>query len=229
MLKEKMKSWKHIFKLDPAKSINDADLNKIKQSQTDALIIGGTDNIEATDVIDLLLRLTDTSLPVILEVSTMKAIVPGFDYYFIPLVLNSQDKKWMMDIHHHAIKEYKEYLDYADYFLEGYCIFNEDAKVFKKTNCKKPTTEDAVAYAYMAENFFKLPSFYIEYSGKYGDVDIVKAVKAELKETLLFYGGGIKTLQGAKEMSAHADVIIVGNVIYENIDQAIETTKINEK
>ncbi len=226
MLKEKVKGWQHIFKLDPAKKINDDDLEKIKQSDTDALIVGGTDNIEAEDVIDLLLRLTDTSLPVILEVSTMDAIVPGFDYYFIPLVLNSKDKKWMMDIHHEAIKEYKEYLDFAELFIEGYCIFNEDAKVYQKTNCSKPTVEDAVAYAYMAEHFFKLPSFYIEYSGKYGDIDIVRQVSEELNDTLLFYGGGITTLNQAKEMKQYADVIIVGNVIYEDINQAIETTKV---
>lgn len=227
-MNEQFKSWQHIFKLDPAKKISESDLDKIKQSQTDALIIGGTDNIEAEGVMDLLLRLTDTSLPVILEISTMEAIVPGFDYYFIPLVLNSQDKKWMMDIHHDAIKEYKEYLDYADYFLEGYCIFNEEAKVYQKTNCKMPTIEDAVAYAYMAENFFKLPSFYIEYSGKYGDVNVVKKVSEELDNTLLFYGGGIKSLAQAKEMSNYADVIVVGNIIYEDIELALETTKINQ-
>src|SRR5690625_5709823 len=99
MLKEKVKSWQHIFKLDPAKNIPKKDLDKIKQSNTDALIVGGTDNIEAEDVIDLLLELSDTSIPIILEISNIEAIVPGFDYYFIPVVLNSQDKKWMMDIH----------------------------------------------------------------------------------------------------------------------------------
>src|SRR5690625_7297835 len=73
----------------------------------------------------------------------------------------------MMDIHHEVIKEYREYLDFAEFLVEGYCIFNEDAKVYQKTNCTKPTVEDALAYAYMAENFFNLPSFYIEYSGQY--------------------------------------------------------------
>lgn len=228
MLKEKVKSWQHIFKLDPAKNIPKKDLDKIKQSNTDALIVGGTDNIEAEDVIDLLLELSDTSIPIILEISNIEAIVPGFDYYFIPVVLNSQDKKWMMDIHHEAIKEYREYLDFAEFLVEGYCIFNEDAKVYQKTNCTKPTVEDALAYAYMAENFFNLPSFYIEYSGQYGDVDIVKQASEVLNETLLFYGGGITTLEQAKEMKQYADVIIVGNVIYEDIDQAIETTKVKK-
>src|SRR5699024_1141994 len=155
--------------------------------------------------------------------SNIEAIVPGFDYYFIPVVLNSQDKKWMMDIHHEAIKEYREYLDFAECLAEGYCIFNEDAKVYQKTNCTKPTVEDALAYAYVAENFVNLPGCYVEYSGKYGDVDIVREASEVLNDTLLLYGGGITTLEHAKEMKQYADVIIVGNVIYEDIDQAIET------
>ena len=77
-------------------------------------------------------------------------------------------------------------------------------------------------------DFSKLPSFYIEYSGKYGDVDVVKRVSEELNETLLFYGGGIKSLAQAKEMSTYADVIIVGNIIYEDIELALETTKIKQ-
>src|SRR5690625_7552671 len=118
MLKEKVKSWQHIFKLDPAKNIPKKDLDKIKQSNTDALIVGGTDNIEAEDVIDLLLELSDTSIPIILEISVIEAIVPGFDYYFIPVVLNSQDKKWIMNIHLEAIKECSKYIELSKFLVE---------------------------------------------------------------------------------------------------------------
>src|SRR5699024_10390 len=110
-------------------------------------------------------------LPIILEISNIEAIVPGFDYYFIPVVLNSQDKKWMMDIHHEAIKEYKEYLDFAEFLVEGYCIFNEDAKVYQKTNCTKTAVEVALAYAYMAENVFNLATFIIRNSRQYSNID----------------------------------------------------------
>src|SRR5699024_4001058 len=118
MLKEKVKSWQHIFKLDPAKNIPKKDLDKIKQSNTDALIVGGTDNIEAEDVIDLLLELSDTSIPIILEISNIEAIVSGFEYYFIPVVLNSQDKKWMMEIHHIGITQYEENPSMYDLLVE---------------------------------------------------------------------------------------------------------------
>src|SRR5699024_11561345 len=99
------------------------DLDKIKQSNTDALIVGGTDNIEAEDVIDLLLELSDTSLPIILEISNMEAIVPGFDYYFIQVVLNRQDKKCIMDIHHEAIKKYKKKIELVELLFIDIFIF----------------------------------------------------------------------------------------------------------
>ena len=40
-----IKLWRHVFKLDPAKSITDDDLMKVCESGTDAIIIGGTDNV----------------------------------------------------------------------------------------------------------------------------------------------------------------------------------------
>ena len=75
----------------------------------------------------------------------------------------------------------------------------------------------------MAEKMFNLPIFYLEYSGKYGDVAIVAEVKKMLDKTVLFYGGGIEGPAQAEEMAQHADVIVVGNAIYENMDEALKT------
>jgi len=217
--------WQHVFKLDPAKEISDEDLERICESETDAVIIGGTDHITLDGVLDLLYRVRRFMLPCILEVSTMEAITPGFDYYFIPSVFNSQDKKWFLDIQHEAIKQYQSLINWDELIVEGYCILNESSKAFKKTNCKQIDKEDVVAYALMAEKFFKLPIFYIEYSGTYGDVNIVKRVKEQLQETKLFYGGGIETFEQAKEMKQYADVIVVGNVIYDDIEAALDTVR----
>ena len=77
----------------------------------------------------------------------------------------------------------------------------------------------------MAEHIFKLPIFYIEYSGTYGDPNLVKKVNEELKETTFFYGGGITTVEQAKEMKQYADVIVVGNSIYTNFKEALKTVE----
>lgn len=218
-----MKQWKHIFKLDPAKEISDEHLEMICESGTDAVIVGGTDNITLEAVLDLLASIRQYSVDCILEVSSMEAITPGFDYYFIPMVMNSTEKKWMMDIQHEAVKQYKDMINWDELIVEGYCILNKEAKAFKKTNCFIPDTDDVIAYAYMAERMFQLPIFYMEYSGTYGDSTLVKKVSKELNHTLLFYGGGIESKEQAQEMKTYADVIVVGNIIYENIKEALET------
>lgn len=224
-LQNEINNWQHVFKLDPAKEISDEDLERICESGTDAVIVGGTDNVTLDGVLDLLYRIRRFALPCALEVSTMDAITPGFDAYFIPTVLNSRDKKWVIDIQHEAIKQFGNLINWEELFVEGYCILNEESKAFQKTNSTMPTDEDVMAYALMAEKFLNLPIFYIEYSGTYGDVQLVEKVKNQLNETKLFYGGGIETLSQAKEMKKFADVIVVGNVIYSNIEAALQTVR----
>ena len=217
--------WKHVFKLDPAKEISDDHLEQLCESGTDAIIIGGTDNITIDAVLELMYRVRRYALPCILEISEMEAISPGFDYYFIPMVLNSTEKKWMMDIHHQAIKEYKKMMNWDEVFMEGYCILNPESKAYQKTNCSLPDDEDVISYAFMTEYIFHLPIFYLEYSGTYGDPELVKKVRKELNKTKLFYGGGITTAEQAKEMKQYADVIVVGNSIYTNFTEALQTVK----
>lgn len=217
--------WDHLFKLDPAKEISDEHLDLICESGTDAIIVGGTDNVTLDGVLDLLSRIRRHTVPCILEISTMDTVTPGFDYYFIPMVLNSTEKKWMMDIQHEAIKQYKDIMDWNEMFVEGYCILNQEAKAFTKTNCDMPDEDDVTAYAYMAEHIFHLPIFYMEYSGAYGDPSLVEKVKNQLNNTKLFYGGGIENNFQAREMKEQADAIIVGNIIYTDIKKALKTVK----
>jgi len=221
-----LKEWKHIFKLDPAKEISDEDLEAICESGTDAVMVGGTDDVTLDGVLDLLSRIRRNHMvPLILEVSSTEAMTPGFDCYFIPMVLNSREKKWMMDVQHQAVKEYIDMMEYSEIAFEGYCILNEDAKAFQYTNCSPADAGDVEAYAYMAEHVFHLPILYLEYSGKYGDPEIVKQAKEQLNQTTLIYGGGIDNEETAIEMKEHADIIVVGNSIYTNIKQALKTVQ----
>ncbi|WP_144555304.1 heptaprenylglyceryl phosphate synthase [Bacillus sp. X1(2014)] len=222
------REWRHVFKLDPNKELSDDQLEIICESGTDAIIVGGTDGITLENVLDLMARIRRYSVPCVLEVSTIETVTPGFDLYFIPTILNSSDPKWITGLHHQAVKEFGEIMDWEEIVMEGYCILNEECKAAKLTNANTElTNEEVTAYAVMAEKMFHLPIFYIEYSGKYGDLNLIADVKKSLEKTILFYGGGISTIEQAKEMAKHADVIVVGNAIYEKFDLALETVKIN--
>lgn len=218
--------WKHVFKLDPAKDIDEEALEKLCESGTDAIIVGGTDNITIDGVLDLLARVRRFSVPVVLEVSDLESITPGYDFYFIPTVLNSTNTTFVKDLHHAAIKEYGMFMNWDEIIAEGYCVLNPDCKVAQLTEAKTDLEdEDVVAYAQMAEELFHLPIFYMEYSGTYGDPDLVYEVSRVLKNTTLIYGGGITSIEQAKAMASYADIVVVGNVIYDDLKTALKTVK----
>ncbi|MGM0899085.1 MAG: heptaprenylglyceryl phosphate synthase [Bacillota bacterium] len=219
-------TWRHVFKLDPAKEISAGHLDRICESGTDAILIGGSDDVTLDNVLELMARVRRYSVPVALEVSTVESVTPGFDYYFIPTVLNSSDPKWIKGLHHEAIREYGEIMDWTEIVPEGYCILNPDCKAASLTGADASLTEeDVLGYARMAEHFFRLPVFYLEYSGMFGDPELVKKTASVLSDTRLFYGGGIDSAERAKEMAAISDTVVVGNIIYEDINKALATVK----
>ena len=221
------REWRHVFKLDPNKELSDQDLEKICESGTDAVIVGGTDNVTLENVLNLMARIRRYTVPCVLEVSSVETVTPGFDLYFIPTILNTSDAKWITGLHHQAVKEFGEIMNWEEIVMEGYCILNEECKAAKLTNANTNlSVEDVKAYAMMAEKMFYLPIFYLEYSGAYGDVDMVAEVKKTLRDnTILFYGGGITSPEQARQMSEFADVTVVGNVIYDNLQAALGTVK----
>lgn len=222
-----IREWRHAFKLDPSKEISDEQLEKVCESGTDAVIIGGTDDVTLDNVLHLLSRVRRYAVPCVLEISNLEMITPGFDLYFIPTVLNSPDAKWIVGLHREAVKEYGQFLNWDEIVILGYCILNEDSKAAKITRADASLSrEDVRAYAELAENMFHLPVFYLEYSGKYGGPEMAAAAKDVLNKTRLFYGGGIRTLKQAEEMAAVADTIIVGNAIYEDFEEALRTVDI---
>lgn len=220
------KSWQHVFKLDPAKEISDEHLEKICESGTDGILVGGSDDVTEDGVLDLLARVRRYSVPVILEVSTIESVTPGYDYFFIPTVLNSTKTEWVKDLHHEAIKEFGELMNWDELVAEGYVILNPDCKAATLTTAKTDLSlEDVVAYARMAEHYFKLPILYLEYSGMYGSEEVVEAVSHELEQTQLFYGGGISEPEQAQKMAQYADTVVVGNIIYTDLKKALKTVK----
>lgn len=219
-----VREWKHVFKLDPNKQIADDQLEQICESGTDAIIIGGTDGVTLEDVLDLMARVRRYTVPCILEISSIETVTPGFDLYFIPTVLNSKDSKWITGLHQQAVKEYGDIMNWEEFSFLGYCILNKECKAARLTDANTELSkEDVVAYGMVAEKMFRLPIFYLEYSGSYGDPTVVAEVKKKLESTVLFYGGGITNREQAIEMAEFADVVVVGNIIYEDLEKALQT------
>ncbi|BDG78943.1 MULTISPECIES: heptaprenylglyceryl phosphate synthase [Bacillus] len=215
--------WKHVFKLDPNKDLPDEQLEILCESGTDAVIIGGSDGVTEDNVLRMLSQVRRFLVPCVLEVSAIEAIVPGFDLYFIPSVLNSKNPDWIVGMHQKAMKEYGELMSMEEIVAEGYCIVNPDCKAAALTEADTNLNhDDIIAYARVSE-LLRLPVFYLEYSGALGDIEAVKKTKAVLETSTLFYGGGIKDAETALQYAEHADVIVVGNAVYENFDEALKT------
>lgn len=221
--------WKHVFKLDPDKSISDPELEALCESGSDAIIVGGTQRVTFDNTLDLLARIRRYAIPCVLEVSNREAIVPGFDHYFIPFVLNAYDPHWMLEPHVEAVKELGKMIPWQDVTMIGYCVLNPDAAVAKLTKAKTElTTQDIVAYGRLAYHLLGFSYFYLEYSGMRGESAQISDVYRTLKQEVglhLFYGGGIQNAAQAEQFCQVADTIVIGNAIYESFDDARETIK----
>jgi phosphoglycerol geranylgeranyltransferase len=97
---------------------------------------------------------------------------------------------------------------------QSYVVQNPDCDAADEAG----VTEDDIldrdqmkARARYAEHLLGAPIFYIEYSGEYGDTDVVEAAANVLKNTHLRYGGGIENTDQVEEMlEAGADSVVVG-------------------
>ena len=211
-----LREWRTILKLDPARSLSDERLAEVCAWPVDAVIVGGTGGYGAAEVAALLKRLRRYPLPVAQEISDPGTILPDFDLYFVPLILNSDDAEWIVGRQQDALKEFGRFIKGRRVFGEGYCVLNADATVAQLTGARTGlSTPDIVAFARLAQDLLCLPIFYLEYSGTYGSPEVVAAVSNVLDSTLLWYGGGICTSEQAGEMGGLANAIIIGNAVYE--------------
>jgi putative glycerol-1-phosphate prenyltransferase len=223
-----IRKWKHVFKLDPDRDISDEALDLICQSGTDAIMVGGSTGVTFDNTVDLMARIRQYELPCVLEISSQEAIVPGFDLFFIPVVLNAEDPNWIVGQHHEALKEYGSLLNWDEIIAEGYVILNSEAAAAKLTKARANLdAKDVAAYARMADKLFHMPIVYLEYSGVFGDMELVRRTRQVLENARLFYGGGIDSLAKAQQAAEVADTIVVGNIIYSDLEQALQTVNVN--
>jgi putative glycerol-1-phosphate prenyltransferase len=221
-----MKQWKHVFKLDPDKELSDGQLDRLCLSGTDAVLVGGSSGVTFDNTVDLLARIRRYEVPCVLEVSNLEAIVPGFDLFFIPVVLNARDPQWIVGHHHQALREYGAILDWQQVVTEGYIMMNAQSTAAQMTKAHTELdTKDVEAYVRLADRLFHCPIVYMEYSGIFGDMNLVSRARGLVQNARLFYGGGIDGPAKAREAAQSADTVVVGNAVYEQFEQALATVQ----
>lgn len=218
--------WRHVFKLDPEKEISDEALDAICMSGTDAIIVGGSSGVTFENTVDLMARIRRYEVDCALEVSTLDGAVPGFDGYFVPIVLNTDKSEWIIGRQIEGLKEYGSFVPWEETASQGYIILNSEATAAAVTGADTELDETAlVAHVRMGARLMQLPVIYIEYSGRFGDMGLVRAAKDAAQGAQLFYGGGIHNADTAAQAAGIADTIVVGNVIYTDLEAALSTVE----
>lgn len=225
-----MVSWqkfKHITKLDPDKNNSPEILQKAIDSNTDAIMISGTQGITKSNVNDLYKMLKDrTDKPLLIEPVSKSAIIYDIDFLYIPVVLNTPVLDWVQKMHVDWLGDLVKAdrnLPWDRVVSEGYIILNPESTVAKVTRATTDLTKEKVASFASYGQLLGLDSIYLEYSGTYGNIDTVKFTKRFMKKSKYFYGGGISTKSQSNEMLQYADTIFVGNIIYTDTNAYLET------
>jgi phosphoglycerol geranylgeranyltransferase len=222
----KWKDWVHVTKLDPDKQLKPGDIDGIAASGTDALMLSGTLNVTQENLTVLLKQVKTYNLPLVMEPAGPEAVLlQGIDYVFIPSVMNTTDVQWIVGKHRAWVQLRKGKIPWDDVVPEAYIVLNPDSSVGKVTKAifdLKP--EDVAAYTSVADHYFHFPIVYIEYSGIYGDPEVVKAASEAVDKSILYYGGGINSAEKAAQMSKYADTIVVGNAVYEQGAAVLKAT-----
>lgn len=217
-------SWRHVFKLDPDRELSDDVLEAICTSGTDAVIVGGSSGVTFENIVDLMARIRRYEVDCVLEVSTLDGAVPGFDGYFIPLVLNTNKAEWITGRQTEGLKEYGSFIPWEETAAQGYIILNADATAAKMTEAQTELSEaEVIAHVRMADRLMRLPIIYLEYSGRFGDMQLVKRARTAVAHAQLFYGGGIDNAEKARQAAETAHTVVVGNIVYSDLNAALST------
>lgn len=139
------------------------------------------------------------------ELANAPGDVRGADLPFIGSIVQSRGQEFV-----DAVVE--------NILAEGYVIQNLDSRAADVSGVSRTFSVDEVAGAALAtEAFYRFPVFYIEYSGMYGGPEDVAAAASQLDETILLYGGGIRSgAQTAEILDAGADAVVVGDCFHDD-------------
>lgn len=221
--------WDHIVKIDPDKSLVDGeDYEDVCRTGTDAIEVGGTTGMTEEKMQAVVEACSEHDVPLYIEPGVDATVVhtDSLDGYLIPIVFNAGDVSWMTGAHKEWVR-LDDGIDWARTNTEAYIVLNPDSSVatYTQANCDLDA-DDVAAYATIAERMFGQEIVYVEYSGTFGDPEIVAAAGDALDEATLFYGGGIHDYDSAREMGERADTVVVGDLVHEEgVDAVRETVR----
>jgi phosphoglycerol geranylgeranyltransferase len=220
----KWKTWAHVTKLDPDKNLTEDQVAEIATSGTDALMLSGTLNITQENMQALRDQVKEYGLPLVVEPAGPESVIlEEIDLLFIASVMNTDKSQWIVGKH----KEWalNSTVPWPRVIPEAYIVLNPASSVARVTGADcSITAKEVAAYAEIADHYFQFPVVYIEYSGTYGNPEVVKAAAQVIDNAVLYYGGGIDSGAKAAEMAQYADTIVVGNAVYDRGVQALIET-----
>ncbi|WP_435147931.1 phosphoglycerol geranylgeranyltransferase [Halobaculum sp. P14] len=219
--------WDHVLKVDPDKELyGDDTFADVCETGTDAIEIGGTLDITEEKMNRVVAACAEHDVPLFQEPSN-PGVVTGadaLDGYLIPTVFNAGEPFWITGAHKEWVRIADE-MDWDRTHTEAYIVMNPDASVAELTGADCDLdAEEVAAYARVAERMFGQDIVYVEYSGTFGDTNVVGAAQDALDDATLFYGGGIHDYDSANEMGRYADTVVVGDLLHdEGVDAVRET------
>ncbi|WP_336136159.1 phosphoglycerol geranylgeranyltransferase [Natronomonas amylolytica] len=221
--------WDHIVKIDPDKTLAEGEtFEDVCATGTDALEIGGTTGMTEAKMARAVEAAGAYDIPIYIEPSNVASVVhrDELDGYLVPVVLNAGDVFWTVGAHKEWVR-LDDDIDWSRTFTEAYVIMNPEASVAEYTEADCDLgADDVAAYAEVAEQMLGQEIVYIEYSGTYGDPEVVQAATDAVDDATVFYGGGIGDYESAYEMASHADTVIVGDLVHdEGADAVAETVR----
>jgi len=221
----KWKDWVHVTKLDPDKKLKPGDIEAIAASGTDALMLSGTLNVTRENLADLQKQIKKAGLPLVMEPAGPEAVLMDLDFVFVPSVMNTTDVQWIVGKHRTWVQLQNGNIPWECIVPEAYIVLNPASSVGKVTKaiCDLKPAEVA-AYTTIADRYFHFPIVYLEYSGIFGDPEVVRAASGVIDKSVLYYGGGINSAEKAAMMSKYADTIVVGNAVYDQGPAVLKAT-----
>jgi len=222
------RAWRHVTKLDPDRPLSPAALEAVYASGTDAIVVGGSTGMTFDAVAGLLGALSGAPMPVALEVSSLESAMPGPALFLVPLVLNTNRVQWLGGAQAGALARLLPTVGpVVPWHLvvpEAYLVLNPNSTVAHLTGAHADLDAgEAAGFAALAGRVLRLPLVYVEYSGTFGDMSVLAAVKAAAGDAHVVYGGGIASASQAAQAGAIADTVVVGNLVYSRPDLLAQT------